>query len=123
MEKAKKITDTTVKEVFGNSIIELKRFHFLNDNEVAFNEIEEEKAFFKSLYFITDHTKISNLMLGVISALGKGEYQCVAHCDMFEDVLSELEFIDVDKMNLRQLQHYENAKEYLEVLWGWDIAF
>ena len=120
--KAKYNSYITVQDEFSK-IIELKKFHFLDKTEVAFNEEEDEKLFFESLYHITDHTKISNLMLGVVSALGKGEYQCVAYCDMFEDVISELEFIDVDKMNLRQLQHYENAKEYLEVLWGWDIAF
>ena len=121
--KAKYNSWITVQDEFSKEIIELKKFHFLDKTEIAFNEEEDEKLFFESLYHITDHTKISNLMLGVVSALGKGEYQCVAHCDMFEDVISELEFIDVDKMNLRQLQHYENAREYLEILWGWDIAF
>ena len=124
MLKAKKITDTSVKEVFGNNVIELKRFHFLNENEVTFNETEDEKAFFKSLYYITDHTKISKLMVGVTVALGCEEYECVGHCkNLFEDFLTDLEFVDVDKMNKTQLEHYENAREYLEILWGWDIAF
>ena len=124
MLKAKKITDTSCKEVFGTEVIELKRFHFLNENEVTFNESEDEKLFFESLYYITDHTKISKLMVGVTVALGCGEYECVGHCkDLFEDFLTDLEFIDVDKMNKTQLEHYENAREYLEILWGWDIAF